>query len=527
MTAVMNSRHRIIGKLYSQFFGASSSAEVLLRVGVDLVLTCVATLFAALFYQWHQGAAAMSLGTFAGEVAGEFLRSIGLVASITLVLFCTGKLYKPRPGGKWNVRLLEIALACGIGMMIHCGSLFLFRGEIGRRSVVAAWAFLFALVAVVRWGRVFLAGRFRLQSRRPSRQHRVEDVLVVGGAGYIGSVLVRQLLRRGYRVRVLDLYLFGDESLDDVSSHPRLEKMEGDFRNVEHVVQALRGMDAVVHLAAIVGDPACAVDEATTIAVNYEAAKMMARLSRAQGISRFVFASTCSVYGATEEIIDEQSALNPVSLYATTKIDAERALLEALDDVFQPTILRLATAYGWSRRPRFDLVANLLSAKAVTDREISVFNGEQWRPFVNTRDIGRAIVAVLEAPLSKVGGEIFNVGDNSQNYTLSQLGAIVAAAVPGTKVHELRNNEDPRNYRVRFDKIVRTLGFRAAVTLEEGIQEIVDAVVDEQVTDWRAPQYSNLKQMQSTVLKILREDTDDADLQNELQATREFLRRAA
>jgi nucleoside-diphosphate-sugar epimerase len=269
------------------------------------------------------------------------------------------------------------------------------------------------------------------------------------------------------------------------------------------------------------------VDEETTIAVNYEAAKMMARLSRAQGISRFVFASTCSVYGATDEIIDEQSELNPVSLYATTKIDAERALLEAVDEIFQPTILRLATAYGWSRRPRFDLVANLLSAKAVTDREISVFNGEQWRPFVNTRDIGRAIVAVLEAPLSKVGGEIFNVGDNSQNYTISELGQIVAAAVPGTKVHEVRNNEDQRNYRVKFDKIQNALDFRATVSLAEGIHEIVHAVRSDRAIDWRDPKYSNLKQMQSTVLKVLKFDLDDQESDLELQATRAFLRKAA
>jgi nucleoside-diphosphate-sugar epimerase len=500
---------------------------VLLRVGVDFVLTCTATLMAAIFYEWQQGAAAASLSYFAEAVASEFLGGIWLVAPIAMVLFCASKLYKPRPGGKWSFRLLEIAVACGVGVLMHSGGLFFLRGEVGRRSVVAAWAFLFVLVALVRWARVFLAGWFRIESRRPWRQHRVEDVLVVGGAGYIGSVLVRQLLARGYRVRVLDLFLFGDESLQDLARHPRLEQIEGDFRNVEHVVQALRGMDAVVHLAAIVGDPACAVDEQTTIAVNYEAAKMMARVSRAQGISRFVFASTCSVYGASDDIIDEQSELHPVSLYATTKIDAERALLEAVDSVFQPTILRLATAYGWSRRPRFDLVANLLSAKAVTDREITVFNGEQWRPFVNTRDIGRAMIAVLEAPLSKVGGEIFNVGDNTQNYTISELGQIVADAVPGTKVNEVRNEEDPRNYRVKFDKIEQTLNFRAAVSLEEGIQEIVDAVSGDAGIDWRDPQYSNLKQMQDTVLKVLKFEVDDREPHLELQATRAFLRRAA
>jgi len=147
--------------------------------------------------------------------------------------------------------------------------------------------------------------------------------------------------------------------------------------------------------------------------VNYAAAKMVAHLARANGISRFVFASTCSVYGESNEIRTEESDLNPVSLYATTKIDAERALLEAADSVFQPTILRFATAYGWSYRPRFDLVANLFSAQAVSDKHIRIINGEQWRPFVHTRDIARACVMAMEAPLPKVGGEIFNVADDA------------------------------------------------------------------------------------------------------------------
>ena len=209
-----------------------------------------------------------------------------------------------------------------------------------------------------------------------------------------------------------------------------------------------------------------------------------------------MFASTCSVYGDSEEIMSEDSPLNPVSLYATTKIDAERALLDAADAGFQPTILRFATAYGWSHRPRFDLVANLFSAQAVTDKKIRVFNGEQWRPFVHTRDIARACVLTLEAPLAKVGGQIFNVGDESQNYTLTQLGQIVAQACPGIEVEAVRNNDDMRNYRVNFAKIHRALGFRASIDLVDGVQEMVDAVVGGHVPNWRDPIYSNSKHLE-------------------------------
>jgi len=308
--------------------------------------------------------------------------------------------------------------------------------------------------------------------------------------------------------------------------HPRLELMNGDFRNVEDIVRALCDIDAVIHLAAIVGDPACALDKETTIAVNYAAAKMMAGLARANGIQRFVFASTCSVYGESEEIRTELSELNPVSLYATTKVDAEKILLDADDGTFRPTILRFATAYGWSHRPRFDLVANLFSAQAVTEQHIRVFNGDQWRPFVHTRDIARACVMAIEASLGKVGGQIFNVGDHSQNFTLTQLGEIVGTAVPGTLVEAVVNDEDSRNYRVDFTKIQKVLGFRAAVDLTEGIEEMVLAVQSGAVSNWRAPIYSNVKTLQEEGLTILKFQHPDQETE-ELQATRQFLNRVA
>jgi len=371
---------------------------------------------------------------------------------------------------------------------------------------------------------MYVAQKFRVEPRQRKRKEKIEDILVVGGAGYIGSLTTRQLLQAGFRVRVLDLQLFGIEPLEDIIHHPRLEVMQGDFRNVEDVVQALKGMDAVVHLAAIVGDPACSIDSETTIAVNYAAAKMIAQLSRANGISRFIFASTCSVYGESDQIRTEESDLNPVSLYATTKIDAEKALLETTDDVFQPTILRFATAYGWSHRPRFDLVANLLPAQAVTEKEYRVFNGEQWRPFVHTVDLARSIVMSIQAPLNKVGGEIFNVGDESQNYTLTQLGQIVKNEVPDSNFMEISNDDDPRNYRVNFDKIKRVLGFHASVTLEEGIKEIVRSVQEGKISKWNDPVYSNRQHLEDHGLNVLRFVPRAAE--EEMPMTTQFLKKA-
>lgn len=516
-------------KGYRYLFGPSSSQQVWWRLGVDFGLALVALLAGVVLRYVSMGHITIdsTVAEATNVIQIAYSSNVAPFIVSAMVLFVGSRLYRPLPRGMLMQRVLHIAVACGLGALVHLGAFVLMYSAPSRGVVIPSWGLLFGLAVGSRVVRSHFAHLFSVTPREKRQQSRVEDVLVVGGAGYIGSVLTRQLLAAGYRVRVLDLELFGRESLAGVLDHPRLQVQTGDFRNVEDVVRSLRGMDAVVHLAAIVGDPACALDEETTIAVNYEAAKMMAQLARANGISRFIFASTCSVYGESDATIDESSDLNPVSLYATTKIDAERVLLEAADDAFKPTILRLATAYGWSHRPRFDLVANLLSAKAVTDKDISVFNGEQWRPFVNTRDISRAIVTALESPLALVGGEIFNVGDNSQNYTISELGQIVAAAVPGTNVNDVRNDEDPRNYRVCFDKIQNTLGFRAAVTLEQGIQEIVDAVERGEVDDWRDPKYSNLKQMEATVLPILRFGGTSIEEREGLVTTREFLRRAA
>lgn len=517
-----------LDKAYSYFFGLSSHRQVAWRLGVDMSLANAALLFGVTTRAVYVGqiTSATSFASAFGEVLGAYASLLVVFNLLAVTLLAGSRIYRPLPCGRLLKRLTLTAAACGLGMLTQLGSAVLIGDAPARGTAVATWMSLLGLLIGTRLIRTFIRTRFSVVPRKAHATGRVEDVLVVGGAGYIGSVLTRQLLTAGYRVRILDLHLFGDGPIADLKDHPRLEVMQGDFRNVEDVVRSLRGMDAVIHLAAIVGDPACAVDQDTTIGVNYGAAKMIAEVAKANGISRFLFASTCSVYGASDDLIDESSTLNPVSLYATTKIDAERALLETTDSVFRPTILRLATAYGWSHRPRFDLVANLISARAVTHGEFSIFNGEQWRPFVNTRDISRAFVMVLESPLERVGGEIFNVGDNDQNYTLKQLGEIVVKMAPGAKMLEIRNDEDPRNYRVRFDKIRTAIGYRAAVTLEEGVREIIEAVQAGRVPDWTDPIYSNLKQMEGDSLRVLKVD-DLLDEEKGLETTKEFLRRAA
>ena len=318
-------------------------------------------------------------------------------------------------------------------------------------------------------------------------------VLVTGGAGYIGSVLCRRLLNDGYRVRALDALFYGGQSLAELLSHERFELRQGDSRDVTELVAAMRNVDAVVHLGEIVGDPACSLDEQTTRDINLAATMTAAKVAKGLGVARFVYASSCSVYGASEHLLAESSELNPLSLYARAKVGAERALLDIHDSDFKPVLLRLATVFGLSPRPRFDLVVNLLTAKAVVDREISVIGGDQWRPFVHVTDVARAMAECLRAPLSLVGGQTFNVGSDSENYTIGQIGELVQQSVPGSALKVLGDQGDARNYRVSFAKIRATLGFEAKTPVVRGIHELRDALRSGAIGNYADARYSNVR----------------------------------
>ncbi|MGI5837202.1 MAG: NAD-dependent epimerase/dehydratase family protein, partial [Chloroflexota bacterium] len=258
--------------------------------------------------------------------------------------------------------------------------------------------------------------------------------------------------------------------------------------------------DAVVHLGALVGDPACALDESLTIDINLAATRAIAEAAKGLGIERFVFASTCSVYGASNQVLNEQSALNPVSLYARTKIAAEQILLSMSDHRFAPVILRFGTIYGLSPRPRFDLVVNLLAARAVQEKSITIQGGEQWRPFVHVDDVATAIIKCIEAPLDTVRGEIFNVGSDDQNYRIAQIGDIISTIVPGVEVVKQGEVADLRNYRVSFAKIRRTLGFIPRHTVASGVLEIKAAIESGQISEYQDMRYSNHKTLSESTL---------------------------
>jgi nucleoside-diphosphate-sugar epimerase len=318
----------------------------------------------------------------------------------------------------------------------------------------------------------------------------------VGGAGYIGSLLVERLLDKGHRVRILDCLLYGDEPLRPFKNHPDFEMIIGDCRNIQDMVKAVRGVESIVHLAAIVGDPACNQDHDTALETNYAATRMLIEIAKGHGVSRFLFASSCSVYGATDVEMDENAAVQPISLYGQTKIDSERALLEAKSDTFHPTILRYATVFGLGYRPRFDLVVNLLTAKARQEGLITIYNGQQWRPFIHVRDLVEATVGVLEAPVRLVRGEIFNVGDTRLNHTLTEVADVIRDAFPNVRVEHV-DNSDRRNYRVNFDKLLNRIGFRARYSLRDGVEEIRKAFDERLITDYTDLRYSNQRYLKA------------------------------
>ncbi len=308
---------------------------------------------------------------------------------------------------------------------------------------------------------------------RPAAARWLGEILVIGGAGYIGSVLVRQLLQAGYRVKVLDLFLYGNESLSGIGADAGLQLVRGDTRHIETLVSAIQSAGGVVHLAELVGDPLCARNPALTLQTNYLSTLAIARICSHLQISRFVYVSSCSVYGATtdpDRAVDEDADLAPVSLYAKTKINSERAILSMTNGQYSPCILRLGTVFGSSPRPRFDLVVNALTARAFFEREILVLGGDQWRPHVHVSDAAHAVRLALEAPVERVAGQVFNVV--GENCRIEDLGELVRARLPGTNLLHDREATDQRSYRVAGDKAGRVLGFRPRVTVADGIDEL-------------------------------------------------------
>jgi nucleoside-diphosphate-sugar epimerase len=485
---------------------ARVAADVII-VNAVLALAFMAHLLWAMMYEQHrlEGLTERELVQY---YLWMYLRASPVVTGIVIGVFWLNGFYTYARTYPIRLKATLVAEAVTFAFVVVGMAAFVAREamQLPPSVLILAWAMALALFLASRvwsaiWRRIVqyegTAPNATEEDRAPANTgsqvdvtSRERAVLVIGGAGYIGSALLPRLLAEGYRVRVLDLFLYGTSPIESVLSHPKLEIIRADFRRVDSLVAAMQGVDHLVHLGGIVGDPACAIDEDLTIDVNLAATRLIGEVAKGNGIKHFVFASTCSVYGASEHALTESSALNPLSLYARSKVASEKLLLNMADDRFTPIIVRFGTIYGLSGRTRFDLVVNLLAAKAVFDGRITVFGGAQWRPFLHVEDAARAVAQLLDLPPGR-GAEIYNVGSNHENYTIAGVGKIVKKIVPEAELIEQAADQDRRNYKVSFSRIQLMIGFRTSWKVEDGVRQVVNAIRAGGITDYREARYSN------------------------------------
>lgn len=327
-------------------------------------------------------------------------------------------------------------------------------------------------------------------------KNKINKILVTGTAGYIGSVLVGQLLRMDYIVRGLDILNFGGESILGFLGHNNFEFIKGDIRKKTDLIKSIEHIDAVVHLAAIVGDPACAKHPTLAEETNWEASELLYNLCQScHKINRFIFASTCSNYGKMEgkEYVNEESYLRPVSLYAKLKVRFEEYILsnETRNNFF-PTSLRFSTPYGLSPRMRFDLTVNEFVRDLSCGREIEIYGGQFWRPYCHVEDIASSIIKTLEASSDKINHNVFNVGDTNENYQKRTIADEIIKIIPQAKIKYVHKSEDPRDYKVKFSKISNVLGFKITKTLPVGIREINSSIKNGLFLDPYCSKYINI-----------------------------------
>jgi nucleoside-diphosphate-sugar epimerase len=329
---------------------------------------------------------------------------------------------------------------------------------------------------------------------------QTRQVLVTGGAGYVGAVLVSKLLQRGYRVRVLDLYLYGTDVLAAVQHHPNLEQIKGDLRDPAVVTEAVAGCQAVIHLACISNDPSFELDPALGKSINYDAFLPLVRSAKRAGVRRFVYASSSSVYGVKhEENVTEDLPLEPLTDYSRYKAQCEEILLQERAPGFAVLVLRPATVCGWSPRLRLDLSVNILAHHALRRRKITVHGGNQKRPNIHIDDVTDLYVNSLEWPEARIDGKTYNAGYD--NLTINEIAGLVRAVVGPDVVIERTSTNDHRSYHISSEKIKSELGFAPRRSIRDAVVDLVAAFRTGKVPDPDNARYYNIQTMQQLQMR--------------------------
>ncbi len=325
-------------------------------------------------------------------------------------------------------------------------------------------------------------------------------ICVAGGAGYVGSRLVPELLKQGHHVVVLDLYLYGDDVFE---AHPNLTQIKADIRDPKAVDDALKGADAVIHLACISNDPSFELNPKLGKSINLDAFEPFVLAAKKHKVKRFIYASSSSVYGVKDDPnVTEEMSLEPLTDYSKFKAECEKILFQSMSDDFICTVLRPATVCGYAPRQRLDVVVNILTNLAYNTGKVKVMGGSQMRPNIHIEDMVRAYLLVLDAPKEKVQGEIFNVGYH--NHTVMALGKMVQSIVGKKRPVELivEPTNDNRSYHVSSDKIGKKLSFFPKYTIEDAIQGLVDAFQSGKLPNsLNDAKYFNIKTMKGIALE--------------------------
>jgi len=331
--------------------------------------------------------------------------------------------------------------------------------------------------------------------------NNIKNVLVTGGAGYVGSVLVPKLIEKGYHVKVLDLYIYGEDVLHAVNDHPNLKEIKGDIRDRKLLEREIPGSDAIIHLACISNDPSFELNPQLGKSINYDAFFDLVAVAKNSEVSRFIYASSSSVYGIKEEEnVTEDLPLKPLTDYSKYKALCEEVLLKEQEPGFVTLILRPATVCGYSPRLRLDLTVNILTNHAVNNKKITVFGGQQKRPNIHIEDMTDLYVKSLEWPQEAIDGKIFNAG--YENHKVIEIADIICNVVGQGVEIVTTPTDDHRSYHVSSEKIKRELGFVPQHAIEEAVQDLVNAFDAGKIPDsMTGIRYYNIKIMQTIKLQ--------------------------
>jgi len=322
---------------------------------------------------------------------------------------------------------------------------------------------------------------------------KYKKVLLLGGAGYIGSNLTLKLLKLKYKVIVFDKFIYQSKNdFEKKINNKNLSCVKGDSKDLDKIFYLINNSEAVVHLAEMVGDPLCEKRPERTFLTNYLASISISSICRNLGISKFIYVSSCSVYGSNkdEKLLNENSKINPLSIYAKLKTLCEKALITNMGEYYKPCIIRLGTVFGKSLRPRYDLVINLFAGLVANNKEIKIEGGEQWRPFIHVDDVGDGIIKILKSHQKKTSGQIYNlVGENIQ---IKALKKIIIKKFPKAKISIVKQLKDFRDYKVSAQKAKKILGFKPKISIEQGLYDLVNFTKKNKIKNLNSKKFINI-----------------------------------